>query len=110
MANAIVSYKDKYDRARNALRNFKEASKAPMKAVLVSGGGVVGGVLAGAINAKMPTVGPVPVTPVVGGILCLGSWVNAEEDWSHPLNTLGSTMVGVWLAGETYAAIKAPAH
>lgn len=108
MSQQIVSYKQKYENARTALRNFKEASKAPLKAVLVTGGGVVGGVLAGAINAKMPTVGPVPLTPAVGGVFCLGSWVMAEEEWSHPLNTLGSTMVGVWLAGETYAAIKKP--
>lgn len=109
MANlATTSYKDKYERAKTALANLRNASKAPLQAVMVTGSGAIGGVLAGAIDAKLPLVGPVPVTPSLGLVLCAGSWINAEESWSVNLNAAGSTMIGVWLARETYKVITAP--
>jgi esterase/lipase len=109
MANlATTSYKDRYERAKHALSNLRQASKAPLQAVVVTGSGAIGGILAGAIDAKMPLIGPVPITPALGAILCAGSWINAEESWAVNLNAAGSTMLGVWLARQTHQVLTAP--
>lgn|SRR4029079_13300923 len=110
MAQAIVSYKDKYERARSALANFKEASKAPLKALLVTGGCAVGGGAAGLLNAKLPTVAGWPTVPIVGGVISLGAVVNAEEEWSPAVNSIGGTMIGTWVAQAVYNAAAAAAH
>jgi hypothetical protein len=108
MANALVSYKEKAERLSTQLRNLKEASAAPLRAMMHTGSGAIGGVVAGALDAKLPNVGPVPTVPALGGVMCLGAWLNAKEDWSYSLNAFGTTMIGIALARETYRVITAP--
>jgi hypothetical protein len=110
MANGLVSYKEKAERLSTQLRNLKNASAAPLQALMVTGSGaVVGGLLAGAIDAKAPKVGPVPTGPAVGAVLCIGAILNAEHSWSQNVNAVGTTLLGLALARETYSVLTAPA-
>lgn len=108
MATSLVSYKEKAERLSTQIRNLREASAAPLRSMMHTGAGAIGGVVAGALDAKLPAVGPVPTVPAFGAVMCLGAWLNAKEDWSHSLNAFGTTMIGIALARETYRVITAP--
>ena len=109
MANtAMVSWKDKAERLSTQIRNLREASAAPLRSMMHTGSGLIGGVAAGAIDAKFEKVGPVPVGPALGGLACLGAWLNAKDDWSHSLNAFGTTLVAVKLARATHEHLTAP--
>ncbi len=104
----IVSYKDRANRYLAQLKHLKEASAAPLQSIMVTASGAVGGIAAGAIDAKLPKIGPVPVTPVVGVLFAAGAALNAEHSWSQNLNAFGTTMIGVALAKETFDMITRP--
>jgi hypothetical protein len=105
MTGQIVSYKDRANRYLAQLKHLKEASAAPLQSLMVTASGAVGGIAAGAIDAKLPKVGPVPVTPVLGVLFAAGAALNAEHSWAQNLNSFGTTMIGVALAKETFDMI-----
>jgi len=103
MANGnIVSYKDRYESTIARLRALKDAAKAPLAQVVSTASGIAGGVAAGALEAKLPLIGPVPTAPVIGAVAVVGAIMNAEESWAAPLNSFGTTMIGCAAARETY--------
>jgi hypothetical protein len=104
----MVSYKERAGRYLAQLKHLKEASAAPLQSIMVTASGAVGGIAAGAIDAKIPKIGPVPITPVVGVLFAAGAALNAEHSWSQNLNSFGSTMIGVALAKETYQLLNGP--
>lgn len=104
----IVSYKQKYENALGSLRRIRDASKAPLRTGINTVAGLAGGVTAGAIDAKLPMIGPVPTGPVLGAVAVVGALFNAEEDWSASLNSFGTTLLGVAAARETYKMLTAP--
>lgn len=104
MANGtgLTTYKEKYDALTVKLRRIGEAAKAPIAQVVATASGIAGGVAAGALDAKLPMLGPIPVPPVVGALAVVGAIMNAEESWASSLNSFGTTMIGVVAAKETY--------
>lgn len=102
MATAVVSYKQKYENAIARAKRLAEQGKAPIEAGMQSISGLTGGIAAGFLDAKLPKVGPAPLSPLVGGAAVLGSLVYADEGWAKNLNAFGTTMLGVFAARETY--------
>lgn len=102
----LVSYKQKYENALGSLRRFRDASKAPLQTVMCTASGVAGGVAAGALEAKLPKVGPIPTGPVIGAMAVVGAIMNAEESWSQNLNCFGTTMLGCAAYKETYKLLS----
>ena len=104
----MVSWKDRAERLSTQIKNIREASAAPLRSMMHTGAGAIGGVAAGAIDAKIPKAGPVPVGPALGALFCVGAWLNAREDWSHSCNAFGTTLVGVALARATFNHLTSP--
>lgn len=106
-STALVSWKDRAERLSTQVKNLREASAAPLRSLMHTASGAMGGVAAGALDAKLPKVGPVPTGPVLGGLMCLAAAANARDDWAHNLNAFGTTLVGVALARATYTHLTA---
>jgi hypothetical protein len=101
MATAIVSYKTKYENAKNALANLRDASRDPVARLMSAGGAVLGGGIAGVLNAKAPKIQDVPTIPVAGGLALGLSALNAKEDWSGMLANVAGGMLAVATAQQT---------